>query len=189
DLSQFTQNSFNSSGLPKRVLFVGAASIRKGIPWLLKAIEPLQTEVECHLVGPIDGIIKDKYASQFPANLIVRGPLSRVDILREFREADIFCLPSVEEGFPLSLLQAMASGLPCVVTNEASGGIIEDNINGIVVASKDSIALEGALKLLVADEQLRREFAIKSRRDVETGFSWNDYGMRAINTYNQMGLI
>jgi len=105
----------------------------------------------------------------------------------ELKAADVFCLPSLEEGFPLSMLQAMASELPIVTTKEAGvEDIIEPNIEGLIVLSKDSANLAEALGQLVNDADQRRQLGIAARRRVEQGFSWDDYIDRAITAYHAL---
>ena len=105
----------------------------------------------------------------------------------ELKAADIFCLPSLEEGFPLSMLQAMASGLPVITTRETGAeDIIEPGVEGLVPPSKDSAGLTEALRPLVNNAEQRRQMSIAARRRVEQGFSWDDYIDRAIAAYHAL---
>jgi glycosyltransferase involved in cell wall biosynthesis len=84
------------------------------------------------------------------------------DVLRLF---DVFCLVSHKEGLPLSLIEAMATGLPIVGTDiEGIRRALTPEVNGLAVAPDDVGGLEGALERLVQDEQLRRRMGAASRR-------------------------
>jgi glycosyltransferase involved in cell wall biosynthesis len=88
------------------------------------------------------------------------------------RQHDIFVLASSHEGFPHSILEAMAEGLVVVAT--AVGGtpeIIEDGVNGLLVPVNDRHALRQALRLVAEDLELRRALARGGRSTVETKFS------------------
>ncbi len=84
---------------------------------------------------------------------------------------DIFCLSSISEGFPNVVCEAMASGVPCVVTNVGdAAGIVADT--GIVVAPGDSVALADALmSLLGKDECERSELGTLARKRIEAHYS------------------
>ena len=73
------------------------------------------------------------------------------DILSEYVDADIFCLPSAYEGFPLSLTEAMSAGLPAVGFNTcpAVNELIEDHYNGIL-SENNTNALTNSLRALKA---------------------------------------
>lgn len=79
--------------------------------------------------------------------------------IRYMQQASIFALPSRFEGMPNALLEAMASGLPSVVSDASPGPLemVSDGRQGLVVPSEDANALSEALERLIADEPLRRQ--------------------------------
>ena len=186
DLAQFTPAADRTTtGHPVRILFVGRVGIQKGVPWLLAAAAKLSDRTELHLVGPIDAEAK-RFLATRPANAMVRGPLPRADLAREYAKADIFCLPSLQEGgVPLSLLQAMASGLPSVVTSAAQGPI-RDGSEGIVVADKSPDALAAAFDRLIASAADRHAMGAAARAAVTAGYGWQDYADRAVAAYRDL---
>ncbi|MDQ6891349.1 MAG: glycosyltransferase [Acidobacteriota bacterium] len=96
----------------------------------------------------------------------------RIEDVRPFlAAADVFVLPSEREGLPLSVLEAMAFGLPCVVA-EAGGNreLVEDGINGFVLPVGSAEALTNALARLLSEEQLRTRMGRASRRIAEEKF-------------------
>jgi glycosyltransferase involved in cell wall biosynthesis len=111
---------------------------------------------------------------------------SRSDIPQLLSAADVFVLPSLSEGMPLALLEAMGAGLPVIAT--AVNGvdtIIENADNGYLVPPKNAVALASALiKILGAGEDVWRRLGERGKRLVE-----NEYTIdRACQQYEQLFL-
>ena len=87
-------------------------------------------------------------------------------------EADVFCLPSIYEGLPLAILEAMAAGLPVVAT-AVSGNpeAVEDGVTGLLVPPESATALADALITLLADPERRRAMGEAARARVAERFS------------------
>lgn len=187
DLIRFTPRSRPEGGGPPRILFVGTLGVRKGLVGLLQAFERLKNKAELHLVGPIESEIKEWLRTHVSSSVVICGPLRSPDLERAYVTADIFCLPSLEEGFPLSMLQAMAAGLPLVVTPETGAeDVITDGREGLIVPSSDSTALSRALERLVDDKRERESMALSARTCVMSGLSWQDYGNRSVAAYRSL---
>jgi len=90
--------------------------------------------------------------------------------------ASIFALPSLSEGSPNVILEAMAAGLPIASTNV--GGvpeILEDGVTGLLVPAHDPPALAEALRRLLTSEDLRAQLASAGRRQAETAHTLQAY--------------
>jgi len=183
DLSERAGGREKIGGGPLRLLFVGGISVRKGAPWLIEALKDLEGQAACRFAGPVEPALRQMYGEGFPDNVELLGPLSSADVDRELSAADVFCLPSLEEGFPLSLLEAMAAGLTCVVTPAASGGVVRDGKNGVLVPPMDVRALVTALDSISADRSRLAALGEAARAAVQDGYSWRDYGDRAVAAY------
>lgn len=99
-----------------------------------------------------------------------------------YRRWDVFCLPSMEEGFGLAALEAMASGLPVIATSV--GGlpeIVDDGVTGHLVPPSDPQALAASLRALLQDGPRRRAMATAARRRVAEEFSV-DRTVRGVET-------
>jgi glycosyltransferase involved in cell wall biosynthesis len=85
---------------------------------------------------------------------------------------DVFCLSSDTEGLSISLLEAGACGLPCVVTDVGGNAeIVADGLSGCVVPQGGESALAAALERLAADTDLRRKMGLEARKTVERRYS------------------
>ena len=91
--------------------------------------------------------------------MILVGNVSNVNYY--LSNADIFVLSSDYEGLPLSILEAMASGLPIISTNVGGVADIVTN-NGILVSAKDKVGLVKAMKELASNHKLRYELGCNS---------------------------
>ncbi len=89
-------------------------------------------------------------------------------IERYFRAADVYVLPSVREGLPLALIEAMSSGLPCVASRlEGSTDVlIEHQVNGLLVAPDDEADMAAALRLLLLDRRASARLGTAARNTV-----------------------
>lgn len=145
-----------------RILFLARFVAEKGIHELLRAFEDIsRDEANTVLVmagdGPELGAARDWCArEQLSDRVSFPGYVDGLRKAQLLADADIFVLPSYGEGCPVALLEAMSAGLPVVVT--PVGGIpdiIEDAVNGLVVAAHDPEPLAAALRRLLRDRGLR----------------------------------
>ncbi len=159
-------------GLPKAGLLLGNVARlveAKGQSYLIKAVSILNKEgidAKAALIGGgrLEGALKE-HARSFGVEdkIIFMG--ERHDIPFLYKAMDIFVMPSLWEGAPLSLLDAMAAGLPSVVTSV--GGMPEQLDNGscgVIVPPGDSAALARAISGLVSDERRMKEYSAKCAR-------------------------
>ena len=187
DLGRFSSTPSNAGDRLPRILFVGAVGLRKGVPLLLRAFARLKDIAELHLVGPVEDDFRPIMATLPLDNVVVRGPVAGERLQDVYANADVFCLPSVEEGFGMVVTEAMACGLPPVVTERvgASDTIVPGE-NGLIVAHGDETALAEALEKLVSNSELRRTMGTAARKRVKTGCSWDDYVDRAVAAYEKL---
>jgi glycosyltransferase involved in cell wall biosynthesis len=158
------------------VLCLGRMNRGKGSYDLLQAVADLRARatVELRLGG-------DGEAEQVRARARELGIGEQVHVLgwvraeakaRELAEASVFVLPSYNEGLPMSVLEAMAAGLPIVST--PVGGIpeaVSDGVEGFLVQPGDVHTLAERLALLAADPALARRMGAAARRKVESTYS------------------
>jgi L-malate glycosyltransferase len=108
----------------------------------------------------------------------------RQDIPELLNTMDIFVLPSLSEGMPLTLLEAMACGLPVVATKVGGNcEVVLDGVTGILVDSTDSQALADGLALLIRDPDLREHMGRAGRRRVVASFAMGQTAQEYWNLY------
>lgn len=100
------------------------------------------------------------------------GGLPDDEVKREYAHSDIFALPSVQEGFGIVFLEAMAAGLPVVSTTAAAiPETVRHGQTGVLVPPGDVHAIAGALLLLLNDPELRARYA-RSAREAVAAYDW-----------------
>ena len=187
DLGRFSPAPANTADRLPRILFVGAVGLRKGVPLLLRAFARLKDIAELHLVGPVEDDFRPIMATFPLSNVVVRGPVASESLQDLYADADIFCLPSVEEGFGMVVTEAMACGLPPVVTESVGASdTITPGANGLIVGNGDEAALAEALEKLVSDPELRRSLGTAARNRVMSGCGWDDYADRVVAAYEEL---
>jgi len=132
---------------PLRVLYVGQLHYRKGLRYLGEAMQEFAADqVECRVVGPDFGL--SALASAPGTERFVKtGPKKGNDLLAEYAEADVFVLPSLEEGFGLVVLEAMRAGLPVIITSAVGAkDFVTDGVEGWVVPPADPQALSEKIR-------------------------------------------
>lgn len=99
------------------------------------------------------------------------GYLSQDEVAEVLADADAFCLPSFAEGVPVSLMEAMAAGLP-VIASRITGipELIEDGASGLLIPASDTRALTRAIARLADDPDLRRRMGDAGRAQVRAEF-------------------
>ncbi|MEO0650498.1 MAG: glycosyltransferase family 4 protein [Planctomycetota bacterium] len=191
DLSRFSPGPRPADGdtaRPLRILFVGRVGIRKGAHRLIEAFTALERDdVELRLVGPIEPELLNVRSSLRDPRVVFEGPVPQARLVEHFRAADLFCLPSLEEGLAMVVFQAMACGLPCLVTpNTGAAGLVREGVEGSLVSAGSTEALADALERLLADPLALAGRGRAARERVETGFAWSDYGQRSIEAYTAL---
>lgn len=161
-----------------RIICVARLIERKGQHYLIKAVKRLSdegTKVFIELVGTGDA---EKYYKKLVKSLGIMdlvkfsGYVNRESITENYASADVFVLPSFNEGMSLSTLEAMASGLPVVVTKTGgTNSMVEEGINGLVFKQGDINELTNHLRLLHNDKSLMNKMG-KASRNKSREFSW-----------------
>lgn len=180
-------------GRSANFLFVGRLVAQKGLEYLVRASALLKKkglDFSVDIVG--DGPLNDdirKLVHELGVEDCVRflGYVSDDALPRIYSEADIFVLPSVWEGLPLTILEAWASELPVIATNV--GGIGDVSVhaeNALVVPSGDVEAFAEAMEQLISDTSLRKKLGKNGRELVESGYTWKRVAERTMEVYEQL---
>jgi glycosyltransferase involved in cell wall biosynthesis len=158
---------------------IGDVVPRKGLIHLVTAMPEVLAAVPDARLLVVGDPADTEYVAQAKAIAEQSGIASRVlwagrrdDVAEILTALDLFVLPSLEESFPLAILEAMAAGLPVVATTV--GGIpecVEPGVTGTLVPPTDSHALAEAIVRLLRQPGLRQQFGEAARRRVRTNFS------------------
>jgi glycosyltransferase involved in cell wall biosynthesis len=162
---------------PFRAFFAGQMSVRKGVHHLLAAWQAAAVkDAELVFAGaPRDAYIRALIGKSGPT---VRhlGFVPHAKLHEAYQSADVFVFPSLAEGGVYVIYEALAAGLPCIVSDHA-GSAVRDGIEGFVVPVGDIDILAARLKQLAGDEALRRRMAVAARARAEH-FAWPNFYRR-----------
>jgi glycosyltransferase involved in cell wall biosynthesis len=137
-----------------RVLYVGSEALRKGIPYLVQALETLSPRsIEVRFIGNLGlsahGMDKVQRVGE------VFGDVPRAHMTQHFEWADVLVLPSVSDTFGLVILEAMAHGVPVIASDHTGGpDVVRDHVDGFIVPVRDSGAIAARLDLLAGNSDL-----------------------------------
>lgn len=160
--------------VPKRLLVVTRMFERKGVQFLLKALEGLPDEFDVHIVG--DGPYLETLKSQAAASGVRAKFYGHMDNdsadLRDLYEtASIFVFTSESENFPIVLLEAMTAGA-AIVTTSGTGCAEVVGDAALLVPPRDADALRAALEKLSRNPELVKELGAAGRERVVKRFGW-----------------
>ncbi len=157
------------------VLAVGHVLPVKGHDLLLEAVRGLEG-VEVWIAGSMANQEHAERVRRLAQSNGLAGKVRLLDSVEDVAglhaEADLFVHPSRQEGCPVALLEAMASGMACIATDVAgSQDVIESGKSGLLVPSLDAGALRAAIERVLSDETLRQSLGIEARRRIVEQYS------------------
>jgi phosphatidylinositol alpha-mannosyltransferase len=169
---------------PLRLLFVGQAVQRKGLPVLLRAFEALRDQIPATLT--LVGASSEEVAHMMLDDRGVQalGKVSEERKLAELAHADVLCAPSLHgESFGMVLTEAFAAGTP-VLASDIPGyrDVLRDGVEGRLVAPDDALALAQALRGLALDPRTRARMADAARERAKR-FAWPHVAAEVLDCY------
>jgi glycosyltransferase involved in cell wall biosynthesis len=185
------KQQFGLAGKPV-VLFVGSLIPRKGLHFLVEAAKKIvkhQADAKFVVVG--DGPLKNQLLSnlgeaELSGSFMFLSGLGEDALAAVYACADVFVLPSIQEGQGIVLLEAQASAKPVVAFNV--GGVNEAVLSGetgLLVNRGDSEELAEAVLKLQADDVLREKMGTNGRRFVVDNFTWDICAERMLAVYRE----
>lgn len=174
------------AGAPLRILFIGQAVERKGLPVLLAAFEALREHVPATLalVGASAAEIAPMLLDD--RGVTALGKVSEQEKSRQLEQADVLCAPSLRgESFGMVLTEAFAAHTP-VVASDIPGyrDVLRDGRDGLLVAPGDAVALAEGLRALALDPSRRAAMAASARERAER-FSWSHVAAEVLDVYGE----
>jgi len=194
DLDVFRPGEPIAGEAPLRLLCVGRLIERKGQQHLVEAVRRLTSEgidVTLELVGTGDAETALKAQVRklgLEESVRFRGYMPREEIGASYAAAHVFVLASYNEGMSVATLEAMAAGLPSVVTQ--TGGtaeLVEEGVSGLTFRRADVDTLVGHLRRLALDRGLARRMGTASRSRA-AGFTWDAAAVRYLELLDPSGV-
>ena len=186
DEERKTKDEERNSSLKSKAftfVFVGRIVGDKGINELIEAFKRLKpNSAKLILVGPYEDNldpIKSETKSEIDNNQNIEWVGMQNDVRPFYEQADAFVFPSYREGFPNTVLEAGAMGLPSIVTNiNGANEIIIPEENGLIIPSKDAVALYQAMQRFIDEPELVKKMAGNARKMVidryEQKYIWGE---------------
>jgi len=174
-----------SRGVPT-LLFVGATSHRKGIDLLCRALRNIVArgrKVELRIVGPASDNHSWVEKAEARGEVLYRGSHSQDALPGEYRAADCLVLPSRHDSFGMVVPEALASGMPAVVSSEVGAKtLIQDGVSGWIVPAGDVQALEERIEWCVDNIDKVRSMSTHARLAAEQA-GWATYRKRVHDVF------
>lgn len=206
--SNFVKNTFLQQGIPKKkiitipfglniqkfkkvprkdkkfkIIFVGGITLRKGIDYLIDAIISLKNEIdlELWLIGHIDNLYK---INKYPEFIKFFNHINKDKLPWYYSQCDIFCHPSLEEGLPATILEAMSIGLPIICTKNSGGGDVINNKSGFLIDAKSSDSIKEKILVLYNDKNLLMKMGAAAKTASQNNFNWSSFINKLNNEIN-----
>jgi colanic acid/amylovoran biosynthesis glycosyltransferase len=178
-----------------RVVSVGRIHWVKGYEFALQALAQVRragVDIHYTIIGHADdkarlSVLATARDLGLESSVHIHGTQSQSEIVATLRSADVFVLSSLSEGLSTATLEAMAVGLPVVVTDV--GGMREavtDGVHGFVVPPRDPEALAAAVLELAADDELRQKMGDEGRRRAVEEFDTRDCARALHGEYSRL---
>ena len=174
------------------VLFVGRLIPRKGVGYIVETAKQVIKERKDALFvivgnGPLRSQLEsDIAAAGLKHSFVFLGDVSEEDLPLIYRCADVFMLPSIQEGQGIVLLEAQASAKPAVAFNVSGvAEAVRNKETGLLVNPGSSLDLAQAILRLFSDETLREKMGTKGREFVTKEFSWEISAKKLLAVYKE----
>lgn len=170
---------------PLTFVYLGQVSEHKGIAWLFEAfshIEASRARLLC--IGATN--LPDSITSKLPSNIELRGMVQHDEVSELLLSADVMLFPSLGDGFPLSIMEGFASGLPVVCTeNTGAADCVAEGENGFVVPVQDADALRNRIEWFLSNKAEIPRMA-KAARDSVAAYTWKAYYENAADAVEKL---
>ena len=146
--------------------FVGSICKNKGVYDIIQSLKHIKNNIKIIMIGACDQDYFNKYIKeQRVSNIVFKGSISESEKINILKNSDLFILPSYAEGQPLSILEAMASGLPIISTTVGSiPEIIKNGVNGFLIEPGDIIGIAKHIDYLASNKKIMNKISINNSR-------------------------
>lgn len=174
------------------VLFLGRLDPRNGLETLIDSFPHVLKEVpEARLLvlgdGPLRPVYEERAAGLLNQKIFFEGQINE-DRPDYFATSRVFCYPATKASFGITLLEAMAAGVPVVATdNKGFKDMIQHGENGLLVKQEDPVDLAQGIVRVLKDKELEKRL-IEKGSEMADQFSWSHVTDRILDFYNQTSL-
>jgi glycosyltransferase involved in cell wall biosynthesis len=174
----------------KVVLFLGRLHPKKGLPLLLQALPRLAPDVLLIIAGPDEIGHRAELEALITAEcvqdrVLFTGPVGDADKRLLLGGADLFVLPSHQEGDSVAVKEALAAGLPVVITRACHFPEVERESAGLVI-NPGTEEVQRAIAQLCSDDALRARMAANARPLIDRSYRWDQLGERLVRNYEEV---
>jgi len=161
-----------------RLLFVGSWLDRKGVYYLADAFAIVAAKnpaLRLTVAGcsATEAEVKKMFRAEIRERVTVIPFVKREDMTDLYAKHEVFVFPSLVEGMPLTMLEAMATGMPVVTTNTSGmADVVEDNVNGLLVLAGDAEALAASIETLCQSGELRARLG-RAGQETMRRYTWS----------------
>jgi glycosyltransferase involved in cell wall biosynthesis len=190
DTSFFTPALTKPIGNSFTFLFVGMVSLQKGIHYLLRAWQQAdldQNKTQLVIIGALQkDFLQVRHKLPQARNVIFTGGISREALRSQYQAANVFVLPSVQEGFAMVIGEAMACGLPVIAsTHTGASNIINHETSGLLYNPYEIETLAGLLRWCYQNPEAAATLGQAANKQIQK-HTWNDYGNAVFATYKKL---
>jgi starch synthase len=169
-----------------RVLYAGACSVRKGVPYLLEAVRGLRLpNFELAINGSVHPGMRElmaRHAGDY--RFLGFQPLEQ--LYKVYSQASVLVLPTVEDGFAKVVTEAMACGVPVIATDHCGAvDVLTDGVEGFIVPVRDASAIREKILFLYENPEAHRAMAAAALTRARSLAGWDRYGDLAAAAYTQ----
>lgn len=176
----------------ENLLFAGTWLTRKGIDDLIASFTMLTTSYPNLRLTVIGGgvpssVIRDAFPEAVRSKVVTIQSSNDAETAKIFASADAYLLPSLFEGTPLTLIEAMASGLP-IITTDVCGmkDVIENNRTGLLVPTRSPSAIVEAVKKLISTGELRARLGRNAQAEALDKYTWEKVAIPVCQVYEKL---
>jgi glycosyltransferase involved in cell wall biosynthesis len=192
NVPDLTERNFENTAAKIQFLFVGRFALNKGINILAQAVKELNDEgysnkLTFNLVGK--GPLFDTYIKQYAfPNLNFLGFADDARLNELYRTNDVFVLPTLFEGMPTVVLEAMAHGMPIIVTDVGATLEMVDETNGFIIEKNDVNSLKKAiLRYIALSPSEKKSLSMASYKKVKDKFTWKIIAEKHAGLFKELG--
>lgn len=170
-----------------KILFIGEFGIRKGAEYLIKAsqiLNKMPINYKIVVIGglnEIDELVRKSDMSHFE----FVGTVLYEDLKKFYSQSDVYLFPSLCEGSTRAGMEAMAAGLPVILTDNC-GCPVQDGVNGLIVPIKDEMAIANAVERMYNSQCLRERLGKEAARTIANNYTWEHYKNNILSIYSHL---